>query len=113
VPLWSASGELWYVDYEKLYEVSSTGRVIAHYRYPEGCYPNDVATTPDGNIWYYDSADRCIGRITPSGTVTTVLTYNRKGGYTPSPGILYGPNNDIWFNEPGNKGLGWIDPKTM
>jgi virginiamycin B lyase len=113
VPLWSAKGELWYVNYEKLYEVSSSGKVIASYRYPEGCYPNDVATTPDGNVWYYDSADRCIGRITSSGTVTTVLTYNRKGGYIPSPGILYGPNNDIWFNEPGNKGLGWIDPTTM
>jgi virginiamycin B lyase len=113
VPLWSANGELWYVNYEKLYELNSTGKVIASFGYPEGCFPNDVATTPDGNVWYYDSVDRCIGRITPSGTVTTVLTYNRKGGYTPSPGILYGPNNDIWFNEPGNKGLGWIDPKTM
>jgi virginiamycin B lyase len=113
VPLWSANGELWYTNYQKLYEIDATGKVIARYTYPGTCYPNDVVVTPDGNVWYYDSADRCVGRITPSGTATTVLTYNRDGGYSPSPDILYGPNNDIWFNEPGNKGLGWIDPTTL
>ncbi|HEY3676221.1 MAG TPA: hypothetical protein VGK84_09540 [Candidatus Tumulicola sp.] len=113
VPLYSANGNLWYVNNEKLYEVDSAGKVIATYRYPQDCLPNDVTTTPDGNIWYYDSLHRCVGRITPSGTVTTALTYNRKGGYIPLPGILYGPNNDIWFDEPGNKGLGWVDPTTL
>jgi streptogramin lyase len=112
-PLWSAKGALWYLNDSKLEELDATGKVIGRYEYPRDCAPTDLTTTPDGNLWYYDAGNRCVGRMTPSGVFSTVLTYNRNNGYFNTPGIVYGPKNDIWFDEPGNKGLGWVDPTTI
>jgi streptogramin lyase len=96
-----------------LYQLSTTGKVVKRYKLPINCIPFALTSTPDGNLWYYDPGYNCVGRLSPSGTLETVPTFYQKNGSSLFAGIVYGPNDDIWFAEPNTKGLGWIDPKTM
>lgn len=48
---------------------------------------------PDGNIWYSDSSNNAIVRVTPQGSATTFAT-------TRSPhSLVVGPDQNIWFGE--------------
>jgi virginiamycin B lyase len=56
---------------------------------------------PDGNVWFTESAQNKIAKLTPTGTFTeyTVPT----GSSTPT-GICAGPDGNLWFTEQaGNK----------
>jgi hypothetical protein len=55
--------------------------------------PAGIVNGPDGNIWFAESGNNAIGRITPLGSATTYSC-------TPcsSPGSpTVGPDNNIWF----------------
>src|SRR2546425_223812 len=67
--------------------------------------PEWVTAGPDATLWYTDFADR-IGRVTPSGTVTTWDTPPRS---TPR-GITAGPDGNVWFTEEGLGRIGRITP---
>jgi virginiamycin B lyase len=63
--------------------------------------PLGTCAGPDGNVWFTESAQNKIGKLTPTGTFTeyTVPT----GSSTPS-GICAGPDGNLWFTEQaGNK----------
>jgi len=63
-----------------------------------GATPTDIATGPDGNLWFTETAGPGrIGRITPTGQVTEFTA-----GLTPKAqptGIVAGPDGALWFTE--------------
>ncbi len=66
-----------------------------------------ITAGPDGNLWFTDIDGNQIGRITPSGTVTTFAL--------PTPGsrpgeITVGPDHNLWFTETKGDRIGRITP---
>jgi streptogramin lyase len=61
-----------------------------------GSVPTGITAGSDGNLWFTESADGKIGRITPAGTIT------EPSGATGLPGptaISPGVKNMLWFTE--------------
>src|SRR5204862_254936 len=59
-----------------------------------GSYPTDIATGPDGNLWFTEARGNKIGRITTDGVITEF--------HVPTPGsfpvgIAAGPDGNLWF----------------
>jgi len=68
----------------------------------------DVATGPDGNLWFTEWDSDKIGRITPTGVVTE-FGEGIKAGAAPS-GIVGGPDGNVWFTEQARDRIGQITP---
>ena len=71
---------------------------ITEFSSPQNPYldPEQLATGPDGNLWFTDNGDNdAIGRITPSGQITEFSTGLNPGGYP--VGIAVGPDGNLWF----------------
>jgi streptogramin lyase len=66
--------------------------------------PNQIAAGPDGNLWFTDQDKAAIGRITPTGKVTTFSLH------APAGDVTIGPDKNIWFTEGtlANTGIGYI-----
>jgi virginiamycin B lyase len=115
--LWSVAGNLWFTasggDYGFLEEMSTDGKILKRYAEPPQCSPAALTALPDGTLWYVDDYKNCVARITTSGQLRVVPTHNQKENSRGYAGIAYGPNNDVWFTESGNNGLGWLDPAWM
>ena len=71
--------------------------------YPGGNQAFMVAG-PDGAIWYTDSNNDAIGRMTTSGTY---VEYPVTPGSAPS-GITVGPDGNIWFMESSSNKIGVV-----
>src|SRR6266851_5201233 len=66
--------------------------------------PRGITAGPDGNLWFAESNN--IGRITPSGSITTFPVPTQSS----SPeGITAGPDGNLWFTDAGNN-IGRITP---
>ena len=61
--------------------------------------------TPDGNLWYTGSNSNEIGRITPSGEVTT---FDAEVNYP--DGIAQGPDGNLWYTGKLSGEIGRITP---
>lgn len=59
-----------------------------------GCYFGLIAG-PDGNMWFAHESGK-VGKITPSGTVTTYDAPDDGAGMQ----LTVGPDNNIWFSNP-------------
>lgn len=67
-----------------------------------------IATGPDGNLWFTDSGNNQIDRVTPPGQITQ---FSLPGTDDPSPdGIVAGPDGNLWFTESGVDRIGQITP---
>ncbi len=67
--------------------------------------PSGLTAGPDGNLWFTDSDHYSIGRITPSGVVTSYIA----GVFDPSGlyglgGITSGPDGALWFTACASNG---------
>jgi virginiamycin B lyase len=113
--LWTAEGNIWFytASSAQLEEMSTTGAILKKYTVPERCLPFALTGGPQNSIWYVDSANDCVARMTLSGTFYTVPTYSQSENEGLFAGIVPGPNGDLWFTETGTSGLGWIDPRTI
>ena len=54
-----------------------------------------ITTGPDGNLWF--TGGGAIGRMTPTGSVTMFPLSHKSAPAVIAPG----PNNDLWFTDPG------------
>lgn len=84
-----------------------------------GSSPEHIVEGPEGNLWFtaskggVESSTPAIGRITPSGTVTTFSTGLTSGS---SPfDITVGPDGNLWFTDKpvygrGTPAIGRITP---
>ncbi len=63
----------------------------------EAIEPREITTGPDGNLWFTESSTHNIGKITPTGTITTYALPSE----THPEGITAGPakENALWFTE--------------
>ncbi len=66
--------------------------------------PADIATGPDGALWFTERASARIGRITTAGQVTE---FPLTAGSQPD-GITLGPDGKLWFTEAGSSKIGRI-----
>jgi sugar lactone lactonase YvrE len=71
----------------------------------DGTSLNDLIVGPDGNLWFTESAfgsggtsgPAAVGRITPSGAVTTFPLPSTEDGIAGA--LTVGPHGDLWFPE--------------
>lgn len=75
----------------------------------------EMVQGPDGNFWFMDVATNRLGRIALDGTVTEFgqdldFTPYREGLNTAE--LTAGPGNKLWFTEPNQSQVGYIDVTT-
>ena len=66
-----------------------------------------MTTGADGNVWFAESNDDVIGRITTGGVVTQ---FHLPSSSHEPRGIATGPDGAVWFTETGTGAIGRIDP---
>ena len=66
-----------------------------------------ITAGTDGNIWFAESGDDTLGRITPGGAVTE---FPLTEPVPRAPGNHVGPDGAVWFTETGSGAIGRIDP---
>jgi streptogramin lyase len=65
-------------------------------------FPVDITAGPDGNLWFVSQSPEFVGRITPTGVVTTFTL-----GLTPNSdlsSITVGPDGNLWFTQSADPG---------
>jgi streptogramin lyase len=70
--------------------------------------PGAITAGADGNIWFVCTCGR-IGRITPTGTVTSFAAMTSDAGIFPG-GIAAGADGNLWFTDWGSHSIGRISP---
>lgn len=63
----------------------------------------DLATGPDGNVWFTEFAQRRIGRIAPSGVITEFPLPPIVTNFASPEAITGGPDGAVWFTASGVK----------
>jgi tripartite motif-containing protein 71 len=76
----------------------------AEYSVPSKSYPEQIASGPDGNLWFTDHETDRVGKITTSGAVTE---YSLPSGSRPM-GITAGPDGNVWFTDVSTNRIGKI-----
>ncbi|HUA74341.1 MAG TPA: DUF6531 domain-containing protein [Solirubrobacteraceae bacterium] len=83
-----------------------TTPAFARYEVPgSGTYPEGAVGGPDGNVWFVEHFGNKVGKITPTGTITTYATAS---GAEPRR-ITKGSDGNLWFSENAKK-VGRITP---
>jgi streptogramin lyase len=70
-----------------------------------GTFPEGIVGGPDGNEWFVEHFGNKIGKVNPTGTITTYATAS---GAEPRR-ITTGPDGNLWFSENAKK-IGRITP---
>lgn len=65
--------------------------------------PTALIVGPDGDIWFIQSTNGVVGRITPAGTFTT-LTLPNSVTFA-NVYVAVGPDGNVWFDEAGAGGV--------
>lgn len=76
--------------------------------FPASASANDLASGPDGSMWFTDSATPAIGRIAADGTVTEYTGGLPLGSIPYS--IVAGPDGNMWFSDFRGVAIGQITP---
>lgn len=74
--------------------------------YTTAVNPHGITAGPDGNVWFTERGSNAIGKITPTGLVTS---YPCAPCNQPTY-IVFGPDGNFWFTE--NAG-GYVDKMTL
>lgn len=67
-------------------------------------WAGEIVSGPDGNLWFTETHENRIGRITPSGSITefsipTTQVLNGIAMEVLTGGIAVGPDGNLWFTE--------------
>ncbi len=97
----------------QIISISPTGTLIDDFALPVqfvGDTLNQIATGPDGALWFTFSTDTGgeIGRVTTAGQFSFFPITNAPGLISEPIGIVKGFNNDLWFADFGNSAIGEI-----
>jgi streptogramin lyase len=60
--------------------------------------PSDITRGPDGNLWFVNTSDKSIGRITNAGAIS----HFAPAGITNPSAITAGPDGNLWFVNSGS-----------
>ena len=94
-------GNLWFGDNQnnQIDVMNTSFQVIKTYSVSGGAY--SMAVGSDGNIWFTNPVNNTIGKITPTGSVST---YSIPTSDSYPMDITLGPDGNLWFSEYlGNK----------
>jgi large repetitive protein len=95
---------LWFTEFgaDKIGRITTSG-VVAEFALPSacagapgrafGCGPLEIASGPDGNLWFTETNGSKIGTITTAGAITEYFV-----GVFPV-GIAAGPDGNLWFTD--------------
>ena len=72
--------------------------------------PFDIATAPDNNLYYTESATDKIGRITNLFTAQSEIGPPSLAVGTTPRDIVRGPDGNLWFAESGRNSIGRLSP---
>jgi streptogramin lyase len=70
--------------------------------------PFGIAEGPDGNIWFTEQTGNKIGRMTPSGVMSSPFFIQHSNAQP--EGIAVGPDGNLWFTEENSQQIGRITP---
>src|SRR5437763_773040 len=66
---------------------------VTNYLGPGISHPSAIALGPDGSLWFGNTGNGSIAKMSPTGTVTNY----RDPGIPVSNGIAAGPDGAMWF----------------
>ena len=81
---------------------------ITSYELPEGAFPTDIVSGPDGALWFTEAHGDRIGRVTTTGDVTE-YPIPTAGAFASD--ITVGPDGALWFTESSGNKIGRITTK--
>ena len=85
-------------------DANASAPVVTNYTGTGISNPYEIAAGPDGALWFTNSANNSIGRITTAGTVTNYTATSISYPY----GIAAGPDGALWFTNLDNNSIGRI-----
>jgi streptogramin lyase len=74
--------------------VSATAQTISEFPLPEGARPESIIAGPDGNIWFTETGQSRIGRVTTAGDVT-LFPGGARPFYYPTD-LTAGADGNVW-----------------
>ena len=78
----------------------TAGGSFTNYSLSQGAQPLDIVSGPDGALWFTETYDDSIGRLTTSGTLTETLLCTGCGEGQVEPwDIAVGSDGALWFSE--------------
>ena len=82
---------------------------VRYYPVPPGSHPHDVATAPDGSVWFTAQASGHLGVLDPkTGKVERIAL----GEGSAPHGVIVGPDGAAWITDGGQNAIVRYDPKT-
>jgi virginiamycin B lyase len=82
---------------------------VAYFPVPAGAHPHDVATAPDGTVWYTAPKHGALGILDPR---TSRIEQVRLGSKAVPQGVIAGPDGAAWVTESGQNAIARVDPKS-
>jgi virginiamycin B lyase len=73
---------------------SATAQTITEFALPEGARPESIIAGPDGNLWFTESSQSRIGRVTTAGDVT-LFPGGARPFYFPTD-LTSGADGNVW-----------------
>ena len=73
-----------------------------------------MTSGPDGNLWFVESQEDKIARITPDRHHHRVPAPRRRARQSGSPApVVFGPDGNIWFGEMNAQKIGRMTPQGV
>ncbi len=95
-------GNLWFADFDeaKIGKVNlnaATGSVgmVTEYPLPPGSSPLYLVNGPDGAIWFVENTPLSLNRITTSGTISQIASFQDDN----AGGLVLGPDGNFWATD--------------
>jgi streptogramin lyase len=85
----------------------TTAGGLTEYTLPAASTPFQIAAGPDGNLWFTETYNNKIGKITTAGAFTEYAMPTAGAGPL---GIAAGPDGNLWFTEFYADKIGRITP---
>ncbi|MBV8577275.1 MAG: hypothetical protein JOZ58_19820, partial [Acetobacteraceae bacterium] len=99
------TGQVWYSTNIGVGYMSTAGDSGTNIPITANGQSRGMAYGPDGNIYDIQTNPDQIIKVTPSGTVTTVVSWGTQNTVKPRR-IIVGPDNNLWFAEYGTNKIG-------
>ncbi len=82
---------------------------VSYFPVPAGSHPHDVATAPDGAVWYTAQNQGALGILDPRTGRSEQI---RIGPKSIPQGVIPGPDGAAWVTERGTNAIARVDTKT-
>ncbi len=89
--------------------VGATELEVKAFTLPAGTHPHDVASAPDGSVWYTAQHQAALGRLDPATGRTEHIPLG--DGAAPH-GVIVGPDGAPWVTDSGLNVIVRVDPST-